>query len=62
MKFESLSPNKVLIRNDDQQSEGELPVKVLNDLMPTQESMLASDDKNEVDESLQMVRYFKMAK
>ena len=60
MKFESLSPNKILIRNDDQQDEGELALKVQNNLMPTQESMLVSDDKNEADESLQMVRYLKV--
>ena len=62
MKFESLSPNKILIRNDDQHGEGELALREQNSLMPTQESMLVSDDKNEVDESLQMVRYSKIEK
>ena len=62
MRVESLSPNKILIRNDDQHGEGELALRVENSLMPTQESMLVSDDKNEVDESLQMVRYSKIEK
>ena len=62
MRVESLSPNKILIRNDDQHGEGELALRVENNLMPTQESMLVSDDKNEADESLQMVRYSKIEK
>ena len=59
MKFESLSPNKILIRNDVQGSEGPQQMQVHNNLIssPTSESMLASNDKNEVDRALQMVRY-----
>ena len=57
MKFESLSPNKVLIRND--QAEAQPSIQVHNNLIesPTQESMLVSDDKNDVEGTLQMVRY-----
>ena len=59
MKFESLSTNKLLIRNDGQQVEGNQPMQVHNNLIAssTHESMLASDDKNEVQRPLQMVSY-----
>ena len=57
MKFESLSPNKILMQNDGQQVEGNQPMQVHNNLIasPTHESMLAADDKNEVQRPLQMV-------
>ena len=60
MKFESVSPNKILIRNDVQGGEGPQHIQVHNNLIasPTSESMLVSNDKNEVDGALQMVRSF----
>ena len=60
MKFESVSPNKILIRNDVQGGEGPQQMQMHNNLIasPTSESMLVSNDKNEVDGALQMVRSF----
>ena len=59
MKFESLSPNEILMTNDGQQVEGNQQMQVHNNLIAssTHESMLASDDKNEVQRPLQMVSY-----
>ena len=60
MKLGNFPPNKLLIRNDLQHAEAQQQQlhQVHNNLIPSSpESLLVSKEKNDVEETLQMVIY-----